>query len=88
MDLPRGFEGEGDNYFQFVLSGSQVAELGINLTRSGIALLSPAEVFHQVRCLELWNPPLGDLLLRPCALPSYCEYLNLVSTKIYHHPSV
>lgn len=26
------------------------------------------EVFHQVGCLELWNPALGDLLFWPCAL--------------------
>lgn len=37
-------------------------------------LIHMAEIFHQVRCVEFWNPSLGNLFLWASALPKNCEY--------------
>lgn len=37
------------------------------------AYLQFPEIFHQIRCLELWNFALGDSLFWPSPLPQNCK---------------
>lgn len=49
-----------------------------------------AEILLQVRCVELWNPPVGNLLFRPRALPQAgeCCTKGRCRSMGWGHPSV
>lgn len=49
-------------------------QIGENKVDFCLFLLTLIEIFHQIRCLELWYFALGDILFWSSALPKNCKY--------------